>query len=77
MSLEVEATYTNGVLKLDKPLPLKENERVTIRIAPKTSRVGQFCGRIRWTGDPETLRKIAEDDEFSVLSAHELDRPFG
>ncbi len=34
MSLEVEATYTNGVLKLDEPLPLKENKRLTIRIVP-------------------------------------------
>jgi len=64
MSLEVEATYENGVLKLDKPLPLKENERLTIRIISKTSRVDEMYGRLRWTGDPEILRKIAEDDEI-------------
>ena len=64
MSLEVEATYENGVLKLDKPLPFKENERVTVRIFSKTSRVDEMYGRIRWTGDPEILRKIAEDDEI-------------
>jgi hypothetical protein len=27
MSLEVEATYENGVLKLDQPLPFAEQER--------------------------------------------------
>jgi predicted DNA-binding antitoxin AbrB/MazE fold protein len=64
MSLEVEATYENGVLKLDNPLPLKENERLTVRIVPKASRVQEMYGRIRWTGDPEILRKIAEDDEI-------------
>ncbi|MBI2808955.1 MAG: antitoxin family protein [Planctomycetes bacterium] len=69
MSLEVEATYENGVLKLDRPLPLKENERLTIRIIPKTSRVQESYGRLRWTGDPEILRKIAEDPEFSALES--------
>jgi predicted DNA-binding antitoxin AbrB/MazE fold protein len=62
--LEVEATYADGVLKLDRPLPLKENERLTIRIVSKTSRAQESYGRVRWTGDPETLRKIAEDDEL-------------
>jgi predicted DNA-binding antitoxin AbrB/MazE fold protein len=66
MSLEVEATYANGVLKLDGPLPLKENERLTIRIVSKASRVEESYGLIGWTGDPDVLRKIAEDDEFSV-----------
>jgi predicted DNA-binding antitoxin AbrB/MazE fold protein len=69
MSLEVEATYENGVLKLDGPLPLRENERLTIRIIPKTSRVQESYGRLRWTGDPEILRKIAEDPEFSALES--------
>jgi predicted DNA-binding antitoxin AbrB/MazE fold protein len=64
MAIEVEATYTNGVLKLDEPLPLRENERLIVRIVPKKSRVQESYGRIRWTGDPEILRKIAEDDEI-------------
>ncbi len=32
MLLEAEAVYENGVLKLDKPLPLEEHEHVTVRI---------------------------------------------
>ena len=32
MALEAEAIYENGILKLDKPLPLGEHERVTVRI---------------------------------------------
>lgn len=32
MSHVVEATYENGVLRLDKPLPLKEREKVRITV---------------------------------------------
>jgi predicted DNA-binding antitoxin AbrB/MazE fold protein len=67
MSLEVEAIYENGVLKLDKPLPLDEHERVTIEIKPHTTLSRRTAGSIKWTGDPEVLRMIAEDPEFSVL----------
>jgi predicted DNA-binding antitoxin AbrB/MazE fold protein len=69
MALEVEATYENGLLKLDKPLPLNEHERVTIQVMPHTSRSRQSAGLIKWTGDPEVLRKIAEDPEFSILES--------
>ena len=69
MSLEVEATYENGVLKLDKPLSLGEHERVIVSVKPKVSRVQQSYGLIGWTGATEVLRKIAEDDEFGVLDS--------
>lgn len=69
MPLEFEATYENGVLKLDQPLPLKEHERVVVSIVSHASRAGESYGRIGWTGDPETLRKIAEEDEFGVLGS--------
>jgi len=61
MSLEIEAVYENGVLKPEKPLPLKEHERVTVSVKRQTSRIRQSAGLLRWTGDPEILRKIAED----------------
>jgi predicted DNA-binding antitoxin AbrB/MazE fold protein len=41
MPLEVEATYENGTLKLDKPLPLTEHQRVTVRIEPIMSQIRQ------------------------------------
>jgi predicted DNA-binding antitoxin AbrB/MazE fold protein len=63
MSLEVEATYENGILKLDKPLPLNEHERVTVNIKQHKNRVWSSAGSLKWTGDPEVLRHIAEDDE--------------
>ena len=61
MSLEIEGTYEGGELKPDEPLPLKDHERVVITVRPKTSRIRESAGLIRWTGDPEVLRRIAED----------------
>lgn len=69
MALEVAATYENGALKLDHPLPLDERERVLVRVTSQTSRVQQSYGLIGWTGDPEVLRRIAEDDEFSARNS--------
>jgi len=69
VSFDVEATYENGVLKLDKPLPLNEHERVTVHVKLHTSRIRQRAGSLKWTGDPEILRKIAEDPEFRVLES--------
>jgi len=69
MSFEVEATYENGVLKLDKPLPFQDHERIMVTVKSKTSRVDESYGLIGWTGDPEILRRIAEDDEFGVLES--------
>jgi predicted DNA-binding antitoxin AbrB/MazE fold protein len=86
MSLEIEAVYEDGVLKPDKPLPLKEHERVTVSVKPTSekppavkptyekptyekppsSRIRQSAGLLRWTGDPEVLRKIAEDPQFGI-----------
>ena len=69
MALEVEATYENGVLKLDEPLPFKDGERLMLRITPKRSASERFCGSLKWTGDPEVLRRIAEDDEFGIYES--------
>jgi predicted DNA-binding antitoxin AbrB/MazE fold protein len=66
MSLEVEATYEDGVLKLDKPLPLHEHERVTVEIKSNVSLSRRLAGSIRWTGTPEDLRRIAEDPEEMI-----------
>lgn len=66
MSLQIEATYEDGVLKLDEVPPLKEHERVIVTIRPQASRTRQSYGLIGWTGDPQVLRHIAEDDECGV-----------
>jgi len=38
MSLEIEAVYEDGVLKPEKPLPLKEHERVTVSVKPASEK---------------------------------------
>jgi predicted DNA-binding antitoxin AbrB/MazE fold protein len=59
MSLEIEATYENGVPKPDQPLPLKDHQRITITIRPQTDRVASSYGLIRWTGDAAALDYLA------------------
>jgi len=55
MSLEIEATYENGTLKLDSPLPLAEQERVVVNIQRKASRARQSAGLLPWTGSLQDL----------------------
>ena len=69
MTLTVEATYENGVLKPAQPLPLKEHEKVRLTIEPEGSWAERTAGMLAWTGDPEVLRRIAEDDECSILES--------
>lgn len=63
MSLQVKATYQNGILKPDQPLPLQENERVKVTVE-QAERAELTYGLIGWTGDPEVVRRIALDPEF-------------
>jgi predicted DNA-binding antitoxin AbrB/MazE fold protein len=69
MAMEVEATYENGVLRPDHDLPLSEHQRVKVTVQEETSRSQRSYGLLGWTGDPDVLRKIAEDDEFGVLES--------
>lgn len=71
MPLQLDATFEDGVLKFDKVPPLKEPERVTVSIQPKTSRAYQSYGMIGWTGDPQVLREIAESDESDESGVQE------
>ena len=67
--LVVEATYENGVLKPSQPLPLDEHEMVQITIEPSGSWADRTAGMLKWTGDPDVLRRVAEDDEFGILGS--------
>ena len=69
MTLTVEATYENGVLTPKESLPLKEHEKVRIIIEPELGWAERTAGMLPWTGDPEILRRIAGDDEFSILES--------
>jgi predicted DNA-binding antitoxin AbrB/MazE fold protein len=75
MALTVEAVYENGVLKPTQPLPLQENERVRVSIYTPADvesaleAVQRSYGLLGWTGDSETIRRVAEDDEFGILGS--------
>jgi predicted DNA-binding antitoxin AbrB/MazE fold protein len=69
MAITVEATYEDGVLKPKEPLPLKEHESVRVTIEPEISVAKRTAGMLKWTGDTETLRRLAEDPEFGILES--------
>src|SRR5262249_46764811 len=80
MTLTVVATYENGLLKPEQPLPLKEHEKVRVTVEsvkepaaspPEEAEriVRRSYGLIGWTGDAETLRRVAEDPEFGLLES--------
>jgi predicted DNA-binding antitoxin AbrB/MazE fold protein len=60
----IEATYQNGVLRPDGPLPLKDNERVRITVESATSWAERTYGIVKWTGDAETLEQFATAPEL-------------
>jgi predicted DNA-binding antitoxin AbrB/MazE fold protein len=69
MAITVEAIYENGVLRPEKPLPFQERQRVQISVQTKQSIARESAGLLRWTGDWEILRRIAEEDEFGIMES--------
>jgi predicted DNA-binding antitoxin AbrB/MazE fold protein len=69
MSTTIEAVYENGVLRLSKPLPLKESEKVLVTVEPQQNWSERTAGLLKWTGDAEVLRQVVEEDEFSILES--------
>lgn len=63
MSVEIEATYEHGVLKLDQALPLAENQRVRITIHLPASHARQSAGLVPFNGSPADLEYLAESPE--------------
>jgi len=72
MSITVEAVYENGVLKPAQTLPFAEHEKVEIvvRLPADTeaalAAVRRRYGILGWTGDAETIQRIAVDPEFGA-----------
>jgi len=72
MTLTIEAVYENGVLKPKQPLPLPDQARVRLTLETTEdalARVRQSAGLLGWTGDPEVLRRVAEDPDFGILES--------
>jgi len=64
MTISVDATYENGVLKPAEPLPLKEHEKVKVTVKSSMSRVRQTAGLIGWTGGQEDADFVAMSSEL-------------
>jgi predicted DNA-binding antitoxin AbrB/MazE fold protein len=64
MTITVEATYENGVLRPSTPLALAENEKVTLTILPARRVAQDSYGLLGWQGDPEILRQVAMDPDL-------------
>ena len=69
MSIQTEAVYENGALKLDHALPLEEHQRVKISIDIQSTVARQTYGIIGWTGDPEVVRNVALQPEHGVIES--------
>lgn len=69
MTLTAEAIYENGTLKLTEPLPLAEQKQVRVTVEPKISWAKRTAGMLQFKGDPDLLRRVAEDIEFSILES--------
>lgn len=64
MAITVEAVYEGGVLKLAQPLPVNDGDKIRITAESALTWAEQTAGILPWTGNPEILRRIAEEDEL-------------
>ena len=71
MPLTLDAIYENGVLKPAQPLPLKEQQRVQVTIAPATNWVEETYGICGWKGSAEEADRFATDPELGFPPAPE------
>ena len=58
MSLEIEAIYENGVLKLDQLLPLKNGQRVKVTVHQPSGRARASAGIFPWKGNRQDLEYL-------------------
>jgi len=69
MGLEIEAVYQNGVLKLEREIPLENGQKVRLTIHPPGGRVPKAYGLMGWKGSSEELQQIALNPEFGILES--------
>jgi predicted DNA-binding antitoxin AbrB/MazE fold protein len=64
MSITVEATFENGVLRPLQPLPFAEHQKLTITVRPAATVAADRYGLLGWQVDPEVLRQVAMDPDL-------------
>lgn len=69
MAITIEAVYENGIFRPTQPLPFEEQAKVRVTVEPDITGAERTAGMLRWSNDPDLLRRIAEDDEFSILES--------
>jgi predicted DNA-binding antitoxin AbrB/MazE fold protein len=62
MSLEIEATFENGVLKPDQQLPLQNGQRGKLTLHAPGGRAKGSAGIFRWQGDRKDLDHLLGPD---------------
>ncbi|MEX2141594.1 MAG: antitoxin family protein [Pirellulales bacterium] len=67
MTITVEATFENGVLKPSQPLPLQEQEKVQLTVRRGVGAADETFGIIGWSGDAETFERILKESEADLL----------
>jgi predicted DNA-binding antitoxin AbrB/MazE fold protein len=75
-TLSIQAIYEDGVLKPDRALPLREHEQVSVSVEVSgdhqpsfdaaVDRVRASAGMLGWTGDAETVERLAMDPDLGV-----------
>jgi predicted DNA-binding antitoxin AbrB/MazE fold protein len=65
MTITVQATYENGVLKPAEPLPLKEQEKVRVTVEPALTCAERSAGMMGWKGSAEELDRLLAEIEFA------------
>ncbi len=63
MSQDVEAVYENGLLKLDRLLPLADGQKVRITVHDAPSLLGEPAPPFQWKGSLEDLDYLIDDPE--------------
>jgi predicted DNA-binding antitoxin AbrB/MazE fold protein len=72
MSLEIEAVYERGTLKLPRELPLQDGQKITITIHSTGGAVRRLSGLIPWGGDRGELDRFLNDQDEGVLGDHDI-----
>lgn len=61
--LEIEAVYEHGTLRLTRPLPLPEGQKVLFTIQVTGGAVERLYGMVPWAGDLEGFDRWLNDPD--------------
>ncbi len=71
-TVQIEAVYENGTLKLDRELPLQDGQRVTVTVTVTIRQGGaveRLSGIVPWTGTTEELQRFLDDEDEGLWGA--------